>query len=545
MGLKKFVVGAVGIVVVVVPSIFLLVVFLKQPNQYVAADVKECRDIGRDILKRGGSAVDAAVAVLLCLPLYNPHWTGIGGGSMFTIRENSGNVTIISSRATVPKVFNPAVLNCSFQPARNKSIGVPGEIRGFEEAHRLYGKLQWADLFQPAIKLAREGVKVSRILEYHLQKHCPSIDALPLCQVFYHKNRTRLKHNDMVTYEKLAATLEVIAEQGADAFYNGTIGRALINDIKSGILSMEDLQSFKVKKPGAWNVSLGEYKMFFPPPPSGGALIGLILNVMKGYNLTSNSMKGDQQNETYQRYVEACKFALGQRKYIRDLDFSPHKNAAHRLLTEEFAKDVRSKINDSSTQDPSYYDLTSSLDPLGTAHVSVIADDGTAVSVTSTINRPFGSLVYSPNTGIILNDQLADFCENGAEVDRVSAGEQPPSTTAPSVLYSEREMLVIGGAGGTRITTRIAMAIMNYLWFGKDLKQAIEDRVVFVETQNVKQTETFTLQFEKGFNQAVKDGLKNKGHSITEEFMKNGTAVNGVLKKGSSITAWSDSRRQD
>ncbi|KAG7480618.1 hypothetical protein MATL_G00058070 [Megalops atlanticus] len=549
--------------------IIFLVVFLNQPNQYVATvlrehrdlgrfwkeqsspsgavatDSKECSDIGREILDEDGSAVDAAIAALLCIPLIHPQSMGLGGGLMFTVMENNGKVRIINSRPTVPKDFNHTLLKeCSFKEGKNTGsewIGVPGEILGYKEAHKLYGTLEWPRLFNKTIELARKGVKVSRILDRHLKNFNKFIEEHPsLCEVLCDENRKVLKLNDTVKYEKLADTLEIIAKEGPDAFYNGTIGRDLIEDIQNagGTLTMEDLQSFKVNVTAAWNVSIGEYKMFFPPPPSGGALIGLILNVMKGYDPTSDSMKGNQATLTYHRYVEAYKFANGQRKYVRDLKIYPNMSKAQRLVTEEFAKNIRQKIIDSSTHDESYYDVTINKDPLvsGTSHVSVLDKNGMAVSVTSTINHPFGSMVYSDKTGIFLNNQLADFCENVQRTDLIFPGEQPPSSTAPSVLYSKskRETLVIGGSGGLWITAGMALALMNHLWFGEDLEAAISAPVVFVDF-------TTTLRFENGFNKTVMDGLREIGHKsdyeyAAEEDVKN--VVNAVLKKNDTITAW-------
>ncbi|XP_036382050.1 glutathione hydrolase 5 proenzyme-like [Megalops cyprinoides] len=504
----------------------------------VATDSKICSEIGRDILAKGGSAVDAAIAALLCISIIHPQSMGLGGGLMFTVMEKSGKVKIINARSTVPQNYNPNLLkDCSRRDRTGSQwIGVPGEILGYEEAHRRYGKLNFSDLFQPAIKLAKEGVTVSHILEYHLQQHCLSVDAAPLCKLFY-KNGTLLKAGDTVKYNKLARTLVVVAEEGTKALYNGTIAQDLIQDIKDagGKLSLKDLQSFKVEVTDAWNVSIGEYKMHFPRPPAGGALIGFILNVMKGYNLSSDSVKGDGI-QTYHRYVVTCDHANKQRNYTRDYSFvsQEFRNASEKLIKEEFAAEQRQQIDAKIASNLLGYNTNSIVDSVGTTHISVLDENGTAVSVTSTINDPFGSKVYSPKTGIILNNLLADFCELA---DRILPGERPPSFTAPSVLYSKskQETLVIGGSGGQWITTRVALALMNYLWFGKDLEQAIKDPVVFVNS-------TYRLDFETGFNQAVKDGLRGKDYEVGV-LKNNYTAVNAVLKKNNCITAWSDKRK--
>ncbi|KAM9544598.1 gamma-glutamyltransferase 5a [Salvelinus alpinus] len=502
----------------------------------VAADSETCSKIGRDILQRGGSAVDGAIAALLCTSVINPQSMGIGGGSIFTVMDSSGKVKIINSRETVPQEFNPDLLSgCphNFQMMTGSQwIGVPGEIRGYEQAHRLFGKLPWASLFHPTIKLAREGFPVPQVLG----RFIPLIntdETLPVRQLFLDKNGNLLKVGDTVKFEKLADTLEIIANQGADAFYTGKVAEDLIGDIKEagGTLSMKDLELFKVTVTDAWTIPLGEYQMHFPPPPSGGAILSFILNIMKEYTLNSASLMGKQKTLTYQRYIEACKFSNGLRKYIRD----PHFNSKPRALKfteQQFADHFRAMISSNETHDAQYYNITPYLDTMGTTHVSVIAEDGTAVSVTSTINHMFGSRVFSPKTGVILNNELADFC---GKADHIVAGEQPPSSMSPVVLQSKYKTLVIGGSGGSMITTGMALTLMNHLWFGKSLEEAIAAPVVFVDSKNA-------LKFEPDFDKAVVEDLKNFGHTVeVQKYFYN--VVNAVEKDIGCIKAVSDSRK--
>uniref|UniRef100_A0AAY4C3I8 Gamma-glutamyltransferase 5a n=1 Tax=Denticeps clupeoides TaxID=299321 RepID=A0AAY4C3I8_9TELE len=324
-----------------------------------------------DILKLGGSAVDSAIAALLCTSVIHPQSMGVGGGSIFTIRDASGKVQIINARETVPKNFNPELLKkCtqSFQSLPGTEwIGVPGEVRAYEEVHRQYGKLPWASLFQPTIKMAREGIPLSPVLARFLK-------------LFTDKNGKLLKEGDTLRFEKLADTLEVIAEKGADAFYTGEIARSLISDIKDagGILSLEDLNSFEVSVTSAWKVPLGDFDMYIPPPPAGGATLSFILNTMRGYNLSSESLRGKQKTLTFHRYVETCKFANGLKKFLRDPRFGSERG---------FAMKMRALISSSQTYGPQHYNVTPYLDSWGTTHLSVLAEDGSAVSVTSTINH--------------------------------------------------------------------------------------------------------------------------------------------------------------
>uniref|UniRef100_A0A668U1D4 Gamma-glutamyltransferase 5a n=1 Tax=Oreochromis aureus TaxID=47969 RepID=A0A668U1D4_OREAU len=450
----------------------------------------------RDILQKGGSAVDAAIAALLCTSIINPQSAGIGGGSIFTIMDSSGKVTIINSRETVPRNVNPDLpKSCPNTTDWNKWIGVPGEIRGYAEAHRLYGNLSWAELFQPAIDLARNGSFISLSLSFR--------------KLYSVENGNLLKTGDTVEFGKLADTLKMIANEGPDVFYNGTIAKNLISDIQDagGKLTLEDLASYKVKVTDAWNISLGEYQMYFPPPPAGGAILSLILNIMKEPNMT------DEKIFFYHRYIEALKFANGLKKHIRDPEPGNCQTSAFiEVLPDSYADYIRSLITN-ETHAPEFYGDTQYVDSTGTTHVSVLAEDGSAVSVTSSINDIFGSKVLSPSTGIILNNQLSDFCERR---DNISPGERPPSSMAPAVLKSESETLVIGGSGSTMITTGMASALINHLWFNKTLEDAIKAQVFFVNSK-------YEVMFEPELTQKViysvqpYDKIKNHTTFVTSE----------------------------
>ncbi|XP_030633241.1 gamma-glutamyltransferase 5a [Chanos chanos] len=503
----------------------------------VAADSETCSKVGRDILQSGGSAVDGAIAALLCTSIINPQSMGIGGGSIFTVLEKNGTVKIINSRETVPKDFKADLLSECPQQFKLMSgsqwIGVPGEIRGYAVAHGLYGKLPWASLFMPTIKMAREGFPIPYMLSQFISRGLNK--STPLGQLFVDENGNQLKEGDTIKFEKLANTLEIIAEKGPDAFYTGDIAKDLISDIRDagGSVSLEDLSSFTVTEPDVWELNLGEYQMFFPPPPAGGAILGFILNVMRGYNLGPASLEGKQKSLTYQRYVETCKFANSLKRYTIDPRFSSERKA--RQATEEaFAERIRQLISDSSTHDAQYYNVTPYLDGMGTTHVSVLAEDGMAVSVTSTINHIFGSQVFSPKTGIILNNELSDFC---GKTDQIHAGEQPPSSMAPVILYSKSKQhtLVMGGSGGSMITTGMALTIMNHLWFGKSLEESIAAPVVFVDSKNA-------LKFEPKFDKAVVEELRALGHTIKEQSIFY-NVINVVSKRGGCIRAISDARK--
>ncbi|XP_053195939.1 glutathione hydrolase 5 proenzyme isoform X2 [Scomber japonicus] len=506
----------------------------------VAADSQLCSDIGRNMLKQGGSAVDGAIAALLCTSVVNPQSMGIGGGSIITIRNITGNVKVYNFRETVPQSFKKNLLkDCptAVPPLTTGSqwIGIPGELRGYEVIHKRYGKLPWAKLFEPTITLAREGFPLppylETLLKYGIVKR--RVENSSLCKVFCNKNKTVLGKSDVLKMPKLAETMETIAERGADAFYTGQIGHDLIEDIKAagGTITMEDLRSFKVRVEDAWTVPLGNITMHIPPPPAGGALLAFILKLMKGLPLTPKSLNVDQKIQMYHHYIEAAKFANGQRSSIRDPLFYTKKIADH-LIDPSFINRTREMISN-RTHDNTYYNVKPSSDNIGTTHVSVLDEDGLAVSATSTINQLFGGAIYSSRTGIILNNELTDFC---GRADTVRAGEQPPSSMTPVILETKSGgILVIGGSGGSMITSAVALSIINHLWLGMNLKDAIAAPIVFVDSKN-------NVNFESHFDKKVKDGLEALGHKIGGwTFFLN--VVNAVEKENGCIVAASDKRK--
>ncbi|XP_068191610.1 glutathione hydrolase 5 proenzyme [Antennarius striatus] len=536
-------VGLIGAVAVVCLCIALLVVEGCPSGSFkfaaVSADSRICSNAGRSMLQQGGSAVDGAIAALLCTSLVNPQSMGIGGGSIFTIRNKTGNVKVYNFREVVPKSFKANLLNdcpVSFRMSIGSQwIGIPGELRGYEVVHKQYGRLPWAKLFEPSIQLARGGIEMppylAKLLNNSFVKNI--VENSSLCKILCNKNKNVLGKGDILKFPKLAETMETIAEKGADALYTGKIGQDLIKDIKDagGTLEMEDLKSFQVRVEDAWTVPLGNIQMHIPPPPSGGALLAFILALMKGFIPKQKSLDVYQKIGMYHHYIEAAKFANGQKRSIFDPQFNKAKNANH-LIDPDFINHIRAKITN-RTHDISYYSVKPSSDRFGTTHVSVLDEDGLAVSATSTINEIFGGTVYSPRTGIILNNELSDFC---GRADTVRAGEQPPSSMTPVILETESGgLLVIGGSGGSMITSAVALSIINHLWLGMTLKDAIAMPIAFVDSKN-------NVKFEPGFNTSVIDGLKALGHKVVDTpYFFN--VVNAVEKDNGCIAAISDERK--
>uniref|UniRef100_A0A480XZY3 Glutathione hydrolase 5 proenzyme n=2 Tax=Sus scrofa TaxID=9823 RepID=A0A480XZY3_PIG len=518
----------------------------------VAADSKICSDIGRAILQKHGSPVDATIAALVCTGVVNPQSMGLGGGVIFTIyNATTGRVDVINARERVPASHVAGLLDqCEqAQPLGTGAqwIGVPGELRGYAEAHRRHGRLPWAQLFQPTIELLQGDLRVPHILGQFLQSSFlrPSLYASSLRQLFFNGTEP-LRPQDPLLWPALASTLETVAAEGAEALYTGRLSQLLLDDIarEGGQLTQKDLASFQVEVVDALAMPLGDYTLYSPPPPAGGALLSFVLNVLKGFNFSKESVaRPEGRVNLYHHLVETLKFARGQRWRLWDPQSHPEvQNASWDLLGEALAQHIREQIDARGDHQLSHYSLAGSWSHrMGTAHVSVLGEDGSAVSATSTINTPFGAMVYSPRTGILLNNELLDLCwrhPRGSGIPPPPVpGERPPSSMVPSILVNAAQgsKLVIGGAGGELIISAVAQAIVNKLWLGLDLQAAIAAPILHVDSKG-------RVEYEPSFSQEVKEGLQDRGQNQIKRLIFL-NVVQAVSQDRTCVYAVSDPRK--
>ncbi|NXN33804.1 GGT5 hydrolase, partial [Nycticryphes semicollaris] len=560
-----------GVLAVVVVLVVILTQPKCDPQHYlhgaVAADTETCSVIGRDILKSGGTAVDAAIAGLICTSVMNPQSSGLGGGVVFTIyNASTGTVEVINARETVPRVFPQDLLSgcAGVFTYGSRWIAVPGELRGYEEAHKRHGRLPWKALFEPTIKLLSNPLAISPVMAKIIHHQTFANAGKNLCPLICDGERF-LERGETFRWPALQQTLRAVAENGATEFYEGLTGQALVEDIRKAgsSISLEDLQAYKAEVSSALNITLNSNTTVFSPgPPMGGAVLMFILKILEEYKFHEASLVTPKEKvETYHRIAEALKFGNLLRPLMRDPAFSEVQGTVGTILSDKTAELVRGRIGARGDHPLDHYNLLDAIynhqyKSKGTSHISVIAADGSAVSATSTINFPFGSFVYSNQTGIILNNELADFCTSNRSIkpDKIvgpsntlkshmggitvcvsALGEKPPSAMVPSILISKTgDMLVIGGAGGAWIISATAMAIINKLWFGYDLEHAIAAPIMHTDGNNIL--------FEEHFSEEVRSGLLGRGHEEKKPtFAMN--VVQGVSKEGTCISAYSDKRK--
>jgi gamma-glutamyltranspeptidase/glutathione hydrolase len=526
----------------------------------VATQEKQATGIGVDILRRGGNAVDAAVAVGFALAVTLPEAGNLGGGGFMLVHLAQQNKTIaIDYRETAPADTPQTVFldeHGNAVPAKSRDsglgVGVPSTVAGLFYALEHYGsgKFSLADLIAPAIPLARDGIVVDDDFAASLAEaqkrlaHWPSTAA-----IFLHKDGTLLKRGEKLVQGDLAHSLEDIAKNGARSFYMGETAQEIVAAVNSagGHMTRADMENYRALERMAVHGSYRGYDIIaMPPPSSGGIALIELLNILEGYPLD----KADPQSpETLHLMAEAMKPVYADRAtYLGDPDRIkiPVSGLTSKLyaarLRAEISPDKARAATDIKPGNPLPYE-----DPQ-TTHFSIVDSEGNAVSNTYTLNFAFGVGLVAQGTGILLNNELDDFAAKpgapnayglvGGAANAPAGGKRPLSSMTPAMVFRDGKLqLVTGSPGGSRIITIVAEILLDCLDFDMNVAEAEATRRIH------DQWLPDELQVEPGFPQATLQKLTAMGHKI-KEYPPWGSAQT-IIRQGDHWEGASDPRQHD
>ena len=449
--------------------------------------------VGVDVLKHGGNAVDAAVAVAYALAVVYPAAGNIGGGGFMTLQLADGRKTFLDFREKAPL---GATANMYLDASGNVvpglstdghlAVGVPGTVSGMEYALSQYGSRPRAQLLAPAIKLAEQGFVLDQgdVDMLHTTTDDFRKDPKDLAPIFLNKGEP-FKVGEKLVQKDLAKTLRSISEQGNAGFYKGWVAKAIVDSSQAGkgILTQADLDKYKTRELAPVECDYrGYHVVSAPPPSSGGVVICEILNILEGYPLADLGYHS-AQGMHYQ--IEAMRHAYVDRNsYLGDPDFV--KNPVAHLLDKDYAASLRAAIA------PNKAGISAELKPgvaphegSNTTHYSIVDHWGNAVSVTYTLNNWFGARVMASKTGIILNDEMDDFTSKvgvpnmfglvQGEANAIAPYKTPLSSMSPTIVTRDgKPLMVLGTPGGSRIITATLLTMLNVIDYGMTIQEAVD-----------------------------------------------------------------------
>jgi len=450
-------------------------------------------EVGVDVLRRGGNAVDAAVAVGYALAVVYPAAGNLGGGGFMTLQLGDGRKTFLDFREKAPLA---ATANMYLDAAGNVvkrstttghlAVGVPGTVSGLDMALAKYGTMKRADLIAPAIRFAEEGfvLDAGDAAMFATATEAFKVDPATTA-IFLKPGGQAYVAGDRLIQKDLGATLRQIREAGAAGFYKGPVARAIVasSSAGKGLITEADLDQYTTRELAPIECDYrGFHIVSAPPPSSGGVILCEILNVLEGYPLKDWGFRSAQAVHVQ---IEAMRHAYVDRNsYLGDPDFV--KNPLDRLLDKAYAAKIRAAI------DPQKAAVSKDLKPgvaphegSNTTHYSIVDGKGNAVSVTYTLNDWFGAKVTAGGTGVLLNDEMDDFTAKlgvpniyglvQGEANAIAPGKRPLSSMSPTIVTKDgKPVMVVGTPGGSRIITAVLHTIINVVDYGMNVQEAVD-----------------------------------------------------------------------
>lgn len=529
-------------------------------NGIVSAQEKIAAEIGRDILAKGGNAVDAGVAVAFALAVTLPRAGNLGGGGFMLVHDaKTGETHAIDYREMAPKgAHRDMFLDENGDADSDKSrftgaaSGVPGTVAGMKLVLDKYGSMEWADVVAPAIELAEKGIIVTPDLADSLEGLKDRLTRYPsAAKIFYKDGGELYKPGETLVQADLANTLKKIAAEGPDGFYKGEVADAIAKSVTDagGAITPEDMTAYKaIERKPVSGTYRGYEVVSMPPPSSGGVHLVQILNTLEGYPIGA---LGANSSETIHLMAEAMKYAYADRsEFLGDPDFVDVP--VSELMSKKYAADTRAKIS-ATFATPSAQIKPADLAPYEsdqTTHFSIVDKDGNAVSNTYTINFSYGSGLVAEGTGVLMNNEMDDFSAKpgvpngygliGGDANAVEAGKRPLSSMTPTIIKKDGQVwLVTGSPGGARIITTVLQVIMNMIDHGMNVAEA--STAPRIHHQWLPEE----LRVEEGISLDTIRALQAKGHNVVlKEVMGSTQSVMRDPESGALLGA-SDPRRPD
>lgn len=524
------------------------------PSAMVVTDAPLATDVGVEIMRRGGNAVDAAVAVAFALAVVYPEAGNIGGGGFMVARMADGTEAALDFRETAPLASHRDMYLDAAGELTDRSVvghlasGVPGAVMGLWEAHRRFGSLPWADLVAPAIALAEEGFPVDRELAASIRGASSLLGRFEGSAELFLPGGTPIAEGSRWSNPDLGRTLRRIAENGPDGFYAGETADLIVAEMQrgGGIITHEDLRRYRAEWRDPVSFSYRGHRILsMPPASSGGITLAIIANILEGYPL---DRLGWHTDATLHLTAEAMRRAFADRNHF--LGDPAFVQFPQQLLTSEsYAARLRETI-DRQQATPSMEvrpGLVEQAEPTQTTHFSVVDQQGNAVALTTTINALYGSGVTIRGAGIVMNNEMDDFAAKPGspnmfglvqgEANAIEPGKRMLSAMTPTVVLdsNDRVIMVTGARGGPRIITAVFQVISNVLDFGMDVGAAVHaPRIHHQHLPDI-------LYHERNGMGATRAGqLQAMGHSVDARATV-GTAPT-ILRRGNVWTAVPDPR---
>ncbi|MDO1581813.1 gamma-glutamyltransferase [Rhizobium oryzicola] len=530
----------------------------------VAAANPLAAEAGRDVIAKGGNAIDALIAVQTVLGLVEPQSSGLGGGSFLVYYDAAaGKLTTFDGRETAPMEATPKLfLDAQGQPLKfmdavvgGRSVGTPGTVKLMETIHRRYGKLAWGTLFQRAQTLASDGFQVSPRLASLVAAEGDRLKKYDGPRTyFFDASGAPLKAGTVLKNPDYAATLKAIALGGADAFYKGPIAEAIVKTVREaagnpGVLSLTDLANYKVRErePVCFNYRALDV-CGMGPPSSGAIAVSQILGLAENFDLKA---LGPQNPESWRIIGDAQRLAFADReRYVADTDFQPGpikgllkkdylSQRSHMLDGQKALSQDAIRAGEPTWDHALLFGRDAAIELPSTSHIVIVDADGNVASMTTTIENGFGSRLMT--NGFLLNNELTDFSfktHDGplAVANRVEPGKRPRSSMAPTIVMKDgKPVLAVGSPGGSQIIGYVAQALIAYVDWGMPVEQIVAqphliNRFGIYEVEAGTEAEKLT------------DGLKGLGYEVRPVEMNSGLQAIEIGPNGLAGSA--DPRRE-